>query len=75
MKKKEANKDQCKENLQIWRGGKEKEDRFSMEDLCTKCYSLSVPQSIKALYVYTALKKSQKKILNEFIALAFFDFF
>lgn len=37
--------------------------------------ALSVPQSIKALYVYTALKKSQKEILNEFIALAFFDFF
>lgn len=54
VKKKEANKDQCKENLQIWRGGKEKEDRFSMEDLCTKCYSfVSSPKYKSSLCVYS----------------------
>lgn len=53
---------------------KEKEDIQYSKAYVLNVIVLSVPQSIPAHCVYTALKKSQKEIGNEFNALAFLDF-
>lgn len=69
-----ANKDKCKENSLCWKGRRKKEDIQYSNAYVLNVIALSIPQSIQAHYVYTALKKSQKEIEKEFSALAFLDF-